>query len=109
MIKLLHRLIVVNLLIGHILAWVNPVSVSGKLTELSAFQILFLFWILISAITGFYFLGHIYYHWYKNQFAKKGWKIAWFIILFIGMMIKFYGPIIYYIVVVEFKKTLTRV
>ena len=108
MIKIVNRIIIANLLVTYFLSWFYPMAVSGKLTELGLGKILFLFWIFLSGVSAFYFIGYLFYHWYKQQYSNKGWKILWFFVLLIGMVVKFYGPVIYYLLVVEFKMTLPK-
>jgi hypothetical protein len=105
MIKWINRIVIFNLLISEILTWMHPYSVSGKFTQLHFSQILFLMWILVSGISAFYLLGYLIYHWYKEKFANKYWKLLWLIVLIIGAILKFYGPILYYLIVIELKKT----
>jgi hypothetical protein len=62
--------------------------------------------ITIISVLSWYF--YLYWHWAMNGFVSKGRKRLWFLILFIGTILYFIGPIIYYFVVVERGKGLAR-
>ena len=59
-----------------------------------------LFFIFGSLFWGVYML----YHWGVSTFSKRSWKVAWFIVILVGIPVGFIGPLVYYVVVYEFKK-----
>ena len=61
-----------------------------------------------AALTGFTIFGCLLYHWFKTKFTRKFWKILWFVGLFLYYPV-FLGPLIYYLSVVEFRKTVLQV
>lgn len=62
------------------------------------------FVILMGVLGGFTLLGCLFYHWYRTPFKVKGWKVFWFLTLIYGLYYMI-GPIMYYLMVFEFGKT----
>jgi|GEM_PF-5394704 len=63
---------------------------------------------IIIPLTTFITLFFIIYHfvlWYKCTFINKLWKTIWFLIL-LTFPILGIGPFVFYIIVIEFRKTL---
>ena len=69
-------------------------------------EMLFVVWVSVSLIAGFWFLGYMFYHWGIHKFLSNKIKIVWFWVLFLGLPLYLCGPLIYYIFVFEMKKGL---
>jgi len=55
-----------------------------------------------------YILGVTITHWNKQVFNNTVIKYFWLSVLLFGMFFYFSGPILYYISVIEMKKTLAK-
>ena len=105
MVKLLNRIIVINLLLSYIVARIMPISISKQLTKLSLSEIFIILWGAISILSMFFIWGYLFYHWKRQNFINKAVKVIWFMVISIGGILYFVGPIIYYLLVVELRKT----
>ena len=60
-----------------------------------------------AALTGIAIFVCLLYHWYKTKFSGKFLKILWFVVLFLYYPL-FLGPAVYYLLVVELRKTVSK-
>ena len=60
-----------------------------------------------AALTGIAIFVCLLCHWYKTRFSVKFLKILWLVILFLYYPV-FLGPAVYYILVVELSKTVSK-
>ena len=102
--KWIDRLLYLNLLIGYI--FVKPFQMSGFIDEMTLQERLTGLWVVFSILSLLYLWGYMFYHWKKGEFKTPVIKKVWLLVLIIGGVLQFYGPMIYYPVVIEFKKTL---
>ena len=104
--KILNRLIYLNLIIGF---FYHPsISFKGSLSEMPIDKILITLWVFVSIVLMWYLWGCMFYHWKNAKFKNPVVKKLWLLILIIGGILKFYGPMIYYPIVMELKKTIER-
>jgi len=104
--KIVCRLIVFNFIFAQFLGKFFKFSVSKSFSLMNPLEILFIIWIVLSLIGGFWFLGYMFYHWGIHKFMSNKIKIMWFWILFIGLPFYLVGHLIYYIFVFEMERGL---
>ena len=63
--------------------------------------------ITIGVISGLMTFGCLVYHWFRTKFTNKPWKIFWIIAIFFYYPLMI-GPALYYLLVVELKKTVAN-
>ena len=104
--KIFIRIVILNLIIGSIIAFYFPYTFSQPLGEVQRVEWIFFIWVALSILSSLLWIGYMFYHWGTNEFSKKAIKTLWFWILLIGAMIYLSGPLAYYIIVYEMGKGL---
>jgi len=106
--KNLNRIIVLNLLLAYGVLIFTPFSISGKLKEITLSELLTGIWVLFTIFSSLYLWAYSFYHWKKQDFKDKLMKAIWFLVILIGGFGQAIGPVLYHILVVEFKLTLLK-
>jgi hypothetical protein len=104
--KLLSRVIVLNLIISFIVGFfISPFSVSMEATNTVGDWALLLYG-AFTVLGIFFWLFYMFWHWGMSSFISRTHKKLWFVVLLVGIPIYLLGPIVYYICVYEMRKGL---
>lgn len=106
--KIFFRIVVLNIIIGFVLSFFFPFTISKPVSELQSKEWLLAIWVILSAITGLFWWAYLFYHWGTNDFKSKNVKKIWFWVILLGTMLYLTGPLFYYIFVYEMGKGLRQ-
>lgn len=106
--KIFSRLVILNMIIGYIVAFYSPFSFSKPIGEIQGREWLLLVWGGLSIVAGLFWWGYMFYHWGVNEFINRTIKRTWFWVILLGTMLYLIGPLVYYIVVFEMGKGLRK-
>ncbi len=98
--KIFFRIVALNIIIGNIIAYFFPFSISKPVVEFQMMDWLSFTWILLSIMSGFFWIGYMFYHWGISKFKNGAIKRIWFWAMLFG------GIPVYYIIVYEIGKGL---
>lgn len=65
-------------------------------------------YVLLTFLAALYLLVLTFGHWYLSQFKNRVLKIIWFLILIGGLPLILGGPLLYYLLVFEFRLFLKK-
>ena len=96
-------------LLGHIVYF--SIHTPASVPSISTFNTGDWLILVCVVIYGFCFLAlwvYLFYHWGISEFEQRIMKKIWFWVLFLGGFLYLIGPLIYYFVVVEMRKGLSK-
>lgn len=109
MMRIMLRLMVSIVLLGHIVFFSTDLPVSFR--AISTFHAREWLILVCFVIYGFSFLAlwvYLFHHWGISEFEQRRTKKIWFWVIFLGGFLYLTGPLIYYFVVVEMRKGLSK-
>lgn len=102
--KLLSRIIVLNLIISLIVGfYISPFSVFTEDANTVGDWVLLLYG-AFTVLGIFFWLFYMFWHWGMSSFISRRHKKLWFAVLLVGIPIYLLGPIVYYFCVYEMEK-----
>jgi len=104
--KFFSRFSLLNLLAIYIVSRFYPFKFSKPVSEVLPMEWALFGWTLIAFLCILVWWIYLFYHWGVSSFNNRGTKRVWFVVLLLGALFNFLGPIIYYIAVIEMKKTI---
>lgn len=108
MVKWLNRLIVANVVFATAATHFMEIGVDKELTALTPLDTAVIAWFVLSILLTFYLWIYLFVHWSRQRFDSEGFKWIWLIVLLVGGLMKFYGPLLYYLLVAEFKFSVAK-
>lgn len=106
--KIFSRIVMANILISEIFLSNFNIVFSKSVSQMTSADWWIFAWCAISIISGLTWWFWLFFHLKKSQFEIKIMRRIWFLILFFGTMFYLLGPIIYYLMVVEMGKTISK-
>ena len=107
--RIMLRLLVSIVLIGHIILF--SLHLPASIPAISTFHTREWLILVSLVIFGFSYLAlwvYLFHHWGISEFEQRVVKKIWFWVIFLGGFIYLIGPLIYYFVVVEMRKGLSK-
>lgn len=106
--KSICRLLFLVFFIGPVVAIIAPKYESPHLNAFVLIDWVILFFGVIFVAASIFIPIFCFKHWGMTEFETEKIKRRWFNVLLGGLFFYYIGPLIYYIVVVERKKTVKR-
>lgn len=97
-----------NTAVLYIFALFFPCEMTMSFSDMSTQDWFFLGWAGMTMVSGFLWLGYLFYHWAITQFSRRWVKVGWLFALVLGTMVHMLGPAAYYLAVIEMRRGLAE-